>query len=427
MRAASRAAEMPNRLIPQRRLGIEQFLQRGIPQLPKRTTPRYLGEQRLLQKINTDGVLSYNEWSDIYSADPTDPRLSSLIAHVDEKGLDLVSPRDNQLAQRFVDKNVIAKILKPGLELTGGAEVVSRLGQGSSKVAFRTRIDDSEDQERVMLLGSEDVLRGEKAAYRRVEAEVALFNPEESTLAAHFARKDYSPAPPLLREGVLHLLSYNSEEGIFRSVLRIPFFDTVFRKGGILSEVISAKEDRLDFTFAGNILISMIRAREAIGRTHGDIKPDNTYVCSLPGRDVQCALIDLQENAYTPEYAAPEQFLTGAVRSSDLYAIGSIFYEMMTGKVPFIFDCSTEGVGDRLFALAREKTERGRLSLPGSPGDYHINDLELWKGIQTILGDMTEPDPAARFIIPGVFDIGQTLRMYRKVLAELVKKYLAQD
>jgi len=40
---------------------------------------------------------------------------------------------------------------------------------------------------------------------------------------------------------------------------------------------------------------------------------------------------------------------------------------------------------------------------------------------------MTEPDPAARFIIPGVFDIGQTLRMYRKVLAELVKKYLAQD
>lgn len=91
------------------------------------------------------------------------------------------------------------------------------------------------------------------------------------------------------------------------------------------------------------------------GVIHRDIKPSNIMV----EEDSNVRLMDLgiarmnggnKFSAYgfigTPQYAAPEQVLrekTGIVQinaSTDLYALGITFYELLTGHNPF--DCDTE-------------------------------------------------------------------------------------
>jgi hypothetical protein len=88
------------------------------------------------------------------------------------------------------------------------------------------------------------------------------------------------------------------------------------------------------------------------GRTilHGDIKSENIFLTrsSARGRGVKLldfglARPDLGKGAGsvdgTPEYLAPERIRgEPASTASDIYALGIVFYEMLTGKLPFSGD-----------------------------------------------------------------------------------------
>src|SRR5689334_5566207 len=100
----------------------------------------------------------------------------------------------------------------------------------------------------------------------------------------------------------------------------------------------------------------MIQMARALARAHDfevihrDLKPDNIFICSRSdgtdlvklldfgiARSMQDARLTGQGELFgTPHYMAPERITSiDAGAPSDLYAMGILFYEMLSGQLPF--------------------------------------------------------------------------------------------
>jgi len=131
------------------------------------------------------------------------------------------------------------------------------------------------------------------------------------------------------------------------------------------------------------------------GIVHRDLKPENVMVDA----NDQIKLIDfgiaMKEDARrltfvnvssmlgTPDYISPEQVKGGrGDQRSDIYALGIMFYEMLTGRVPF--------VGPNPLAVMNERV----LNEPKSPRDLNPEvSLEL----EEILYRALDRDPRHRY------------------------------
>ena len=121
---------------------------------------------------------------------------------------------------------------------------------------------------------------------------------------------------------------------------------------GRLLRAILNEEGALSFERAVRITLAICDALDYMhkrGIVHRDLKPENLMV----GEDGQIKLIDfgiaMKEDARrltfvnlssllgTPDYISPEQ-VKGARgdQRSDIYAVGIMLYEMLTGRVPFV-------------------------------------------------------------------------------------------
>ncbi len=132
---------------------------------------------------------------------------------------------------------------------------------------------------------------------------------------------------------------------------------------------------------------------------HRDIKPENIFLCRVEqdGRVqtfakiidfglarplIDDAEVDESERAGTPEFAAPEQFQgAGPVPSMDIYALGVLLFEMVTGQMAF------EGTPE-------EVVKRKMQSPPPSPSDRL--DRPLDPNITRLITRVMAVDPAVR-------------------------------
>jgi len=118
-------------------------------------------------------------------------------------------------------------------------------------------------------------------------------------------------------------------------------------------------------------LCDALHAVHAAGFVHCDVKPSNTFISQRDGKDV-VKLIDFgiarsiaaasdtasadEELAKTgvvgtPPYMAPEQLAVGSIdHRVDLYAVGAVLFQLVTGSAPFHRDDVRVLVSDMILA-----------------------------------------------------------------------------
>jgi serine/threonine-protein kinase len=117
-----------------------------------------------------------------------------------------------------------------------------------------------------------------------------------------------------------------------------------------------AREGRCSLATCGSIVEQVCRAlssAHSLGLVHRDIKPANIFLSPQPGGDVFVRLLDFgiaKELHFGPsgltragellgstDYMSPEQFRKPEAVSAatDIWSLGVVVYEMLTGKLPF--------------------------------------------------------------------------------------------
>jgi serine/threonine-protein kinase len=133
-----------------------------------------------------------------------------------------------------------------------------------------------------------------------------------------------------------------------------------------------------------------------LGIVHRDLKPENIFICARDdGSDLvkildfgiarsrsDSRLTNAGELFGTPQYLAPERITGGeAGPSVDLYALGVIFFEVSTGKLPFEASDPTSF----LIKHMKEKPRRARAVDPKVP-----------EKLDALISALLEKDPKAR-------------------------------
>jgi eukaryotic-like serine/threonine-protein kinase len=181
------------------------------------------------------------------------------------------------------------------------------------------------------------------------------------------------------------------------------YYISEYIEGKSLFQLLHEKK-RLSFFEAKPLiqqLLSALSAAHQSGIIHRDIKPANVFLTNEVG-DAQLKLLDfgiakLQEKSGlaltgvslpgvvlgTPAYMAPEQCTGQEVQaSSDLYSVGVMLFEMLTGALPF-------GLLDDQRQMEAHVHQKPPL-LRG-----HVPDAPL--GVEAFLQRALEKDPAHRF------------------------------
>ncbi|MGB5349530.1 MAG: protein kinase [Polyangiales bacterium] len=141
---------------------------------------------------------------------------------------------------------------------------------------------------------------------------------------------------------------------------------------------------------------ALARAHD-LGVVHRDLKSDNIMVTARGGRKDFVKILDFGLAALTrdprlapkgavfgtPEYMSPEQARgEDAISSSDLYALGVLFFEMLTGRLPF-------RSGDRDELLDMQRTAK-----PPKPSKYRP---DIPEHAEKIILTLLEKKPEDRF------------------------------
>lgn len=155
-----------------------------------------------------------------------------------------------------------------------------------------------------------------------------------------------------------------------------------------------------DLTIIRNIVsqaVSGIRAFHRLDMLHQDIKPGNIMITGeglvkivdfgstkIAGIADVSTPLERKELLGTKHYTAPEYLLDGAgTTQSDLFALGCIIYEMITGKLPY---------GD---AIARTTDRTAIKRLKYTPISHHVSNIPDW--VDKAIRKAVQVDPVYRY------------------------------
>jgi serine/threonine-protein kinase len=126
-------------------------------------------------------------------------------------------------------------------------------------------------------------------------------------------------------------------------------------------------------------LLEGLAAAHQAGIVHRDLKPDNVYLCLKGGQRDFVKVLDFGVSKFstldsdmsmtktgavmgTPFYMSPEQARGGKIDlRSDLYSVGVVIYQAVTGRLPF----HAETFNELVFKIALESPEPAEIAAPG--------------------------------------------------------------
>jgi serine/threonine-protein kinase len=209
------------------------------------------------------------------------------------------------------------------LERIGNCRIVDEVASGGMAVVYRAVQDP---------LGRTVAIKALKSSAALEENVVTRFEREAKSLAL------------LQHENIIHVYDFHRERGalfiVMEYVQGIDLYDLLEKCG------------RLPYDVAAIIAMQVARALDYVhyrGIVHRDIKPANVMISRQGGTKVMdfgiardTSFGDLTEAGTgigTPAYMSPEQVLGDKLDArSDIFSLGVMLYQMVTGKKPFVED-----------------------------------------------------------------------------------------
>jgi len=209
------------------------------------------------------------------------------------------------------------------LERIGNCRIVEEVASGGMAVVYRAIQDP---------LGRTVAIKALKSSAALEENVVTRFEREAKSLAL------------LQHENIIHVYDFHRERGalfiVMEYVQGIDLYDLLEKCG------------RLPYDVAAIIAMQVARALDYVhyrGIVHRDIKPANVMISRQGGTKLMDFGIardnsfgDLTEAGTgigTPAYMSPEQVLGDKLDArSDIFSLGVMLYQMVTGKKPFVED-----------------------------------------------------------------------------------------
>ena len=261
----------------------------------------------------------------------------------------------------------------PKLELTTGAtfagryQIIEELGRGGMGKVYK--VHDKETNERVAL--------------KLIKPEIA----SDSSTIERF-RNELTTARRITHKSVCRMYDLNREEGAY-------YITMEYVSGGDLKRLIRRTRHipvGTAIAIATQICEGLTEAHR-LGVVHRDLKPNNIMIDD----DGQARIMDFGIARTvrtkgitgsgiiigTPEYMSPEQVEAKEVdQRSDIYSLGIILYEMVTGRVPF--------EGETAIAIGvRHKSE--------APEDPTLINAQVPEDLSRVILKCLEKDPADRY------------------------------
>jgi serine/threonine protein kinase len=211
------------------------------------------------------------------------------------------------------------------LERIGNCEILEEIGSGGMATVYRA-------VQRPL---------GRTVAVKALKPSIAV----DSQFAKRFEREAHFMAS-LQHENILHVHDFLKQDGsmfiVMEYVRGIDLFDLLERKSPLPADV------------AAIIALQVARALDYAhfrGIVHRDVKPANIMVSrqgevklmdfGIARDDTMRDLTETGTGLGTPSYMSPEQILGDKLDfRSDLFSLGIVLYQMVTGQKPFVEDDS---------------------------------------------------------------------------------------